>query len=192
MRTLTNGLLAVTLISASLVASNSLAVVYRVDRSFSSGMSTATLKGTVSLPEGYYDIQNSTPNPFTAVNLTLTVDASSYHLTHALTDVITGTGQFLIDASPTELKFVASGDAGNPADLVFSDNLNPNSFNRYSIGSNGNPEFQVAHTEEGSVFGDVRFPDVFGTAIPEPSSIALIGVAMLVGGGRRRFRRIAG
>jgi hypothetical protein len=183
---MTGGLLILALVTTSMVASSAKAVVYAVNRSFSSGIHTATLTGTVSVPEGYYDIQNTTPNPFTAVDLTLTVDATSYNLTHALTDVITGTGQFLIDASPTELRFVASGDAGNPADLVFSDNTDPFTVNRYTIGSNGNPEFQVAITDEGTVFGDVRFPDLFGIAIPEPASISLCALAMLWPGMRRR------
>lgn len=186
MRNLTSGLLVLALVTASIVASISQAAVYEVDRSFSSGLHTATLTGTVSLPVGYYDIQNGMPNPFTAVNLTLTVDATPYHLTHALTDVIYGTGQFLIDASPTDLRFVASGDATNPADLVFSDNTDPFAFNRYAIGSNGVPEFQTAITEEGIVFGDVRFPDTFGIAIPEPVSITLYALAMLWPGLRRR------
>jgi hypothetical protein len=81
---------------------------------------------------------------------------------------------------------VAYGDAVNPADLVFSDNLDSSSFNRYSIGSNGNPEFQVAHTEAGSVFGDVRFPDTFGIAIPEPASVTMFAWAILGFGMRRR------
>jgi hypothetical protein len=170
-----------------LMTSRARAVVYQVDRAFSDGFSMATLTGTVSVPLGNYVIQNMAPNPFTDVSLTLTVNAVPYSLTNALTDVITGTGQFTIDATATELIFTANGNAVNPADLVFSDNLNPNAPNRYSIGSDGIPAFQIAATESGFVSSQmVQFPTVFGVAIPEPATIVLLAIATLGTGLVRR------
>src|SRR5262245_22270021 len=93
------------------------AIVYAVNRSFQ----TATLTGTVSIPAGNYVIQEQNPNPFTNVNLSLTVNAGSYNLVNALTDWIYNGGQFFINASPTTLTFSASGNGSGPADLVFSD-----------------------------------------------------------------------
>jgi hypothetical protein len=173
--------------AATMVASRSQAVTYEVNRSFTDGISTATLTGTVNVIIGNYVIQNANPNPFTAVNLNLTVNATSYNLTNALTDIVFGTGQFFIDATPTTLTFsTANGNGVNPADLIFSDNTNPSSTNRYAIGSNGNPAFEVAYTDAGFVVAGARFPTVFGTAVPEPSSITLFSLAMLWLGLRRR------
>jgi hypothetical protein len=172
-----------------LVSSRVEAVVYEVNRTFSDGFSTAMLTGTVSVPLGNYVIQNASPSPFTAVNLTLTVNAVPYSLTNALTDVITGTGQFTIDATATDLIFIASGDVANPADLVFSDNLNPNAPNRYSIGSDGIPAFQIAATESEFVSTQmVQFPDVFGVAIPEPAAGLTLLIGMAGMGSLRRSR----
>src|SRR4051794_38596284 len=87
------------------------AVTYVVNRSFTNGASTATLTGTLDVPIGDYIIQNSSASPFTNVNLSLTVNAVSYNLVHALTDLINGTGQFGINATPTALSFsVANAD----------------------------------------------------------------------------------
>ena len=119
MNKIASGLLIFTFAAASLTASSSQAVVYEVNRTF--GIPSATLTGTVDVPLGNYVIQNETPNPFTDVNLTLTVNAFPYSLTYALTDLVDGTGQFFVDATPTTLTFsTANGDGSNPADLVFS------------------------------------------------------------------------
>jgi hypothetical protein len=166
-----------TFAAASLVTNSSQAVVYEVNRLFTEGFSIATLTGTVDVPIGNYVIQNTTPNPFTAVDLTLTVNASTYNLTNVSTDSIYGSGQFTIDATPTTLTFNASGDISNPADLVFHGN-HPLFINRYVIGSNGFPAFEVAYTDAGTVgTTGVSFPTVFGTAVPEPSSLLLIVAA---------------
>jgi hypothetical protein len=153
------------------------AVVYNVNRSFTEGPSTATLTGTLDVPLGNYVIQNAGASPFTNVNLSLTVDATSYNLVNALTDVINGSGQFMISATPTSLTFnTANGDLYNPADLVFSDTTDPFANSRYVIGSDGIPGFQAALTSSGDVTGTVTFPTIFGTAVPEPSSLLLLGI----------------
>jgi PEP-CTERM motif len=188
MRILTSGLLVLTLVTAWMVTSSAKAVVYRVDRSFTDGISTATLTGTVELPLGHYVIQNTAPNPFTSVDLTMTVNATSFHLANAITHLIDGTGRFIIDATPTTLTFdTANGNVTNPADLAFADNTSPFSNNRYAIGSNGDPAFEAAITGAGIVVGDMSFPNVFGTAVPEPSSIVLLGLTTL-GFGLTRHR----
>jgi hypothetical protein len=180
-------LLAIALVAVLLVASSAQAVVYQVDRTFSDGFGTATLTGTVSVPLGNYVIQNMAPNPFTDVNLTLTVNAVPFSLMNALTGKISGTGQFTVDATATELIFSASGNGANPADLVFSDNFDPNAPNRYVIGSDGIPSFQTASTESGFVsVQPVPFPNVFGIAVPEPSSLVLWTLAVVGAGWMRR------
>src|SRR6266446_1184759 len=102
-------------IAIALIISNSAqAAQYHVNRSFTDGSSSATLTGTLDIPMGSYTIQNSGPSPFTAVNLTLTVNGTPFTLTHALTGVIHGTGQFLISATPTTLTFnTANANGGN-------------------------------------------------------------------------------
>src|SRR5262249_12365308 len=84
-----------------MIATSAPATIYNVNQTFSG----ATLVGTLDIPPGNYVIANRGPSPFTAVNLTLTVNATSYNLTYALTGIISGTGQFLINATPTTLSF---------------------------------------------------------------------------------------
>jgi hypothetical protein len=181
MKILTSGLLILCFVTGSIVPSSSRAEVYEVNRSFTdrSPTATATLVGTVDVPLGHYVIQHEIPNPFTAVNLTLTVNATSYNLTNAFTDKIFGIGRFVIDATPATLTFSASGNGAFPADLAFSDNEDPDATNRYAIGSNGAPMFEAAITDAGIVAADVSFPVVFGTIIPEPSSLVLLVLAMV-------------
>jgi len=162
--------------SAAILTSSAQATLYDVNRSFGG----ATLTGTVEIPIGNYVIQNAGASPFTSVSLTLKVNATSYSLVNALTGVIYGSGQFLINATPTTLTFsTANADGSNPADLVFSDTIDPFSNNRYAIGSNGDPEFEVAYTDAGSALANPPFPTVFGTAIPEPGTLMLVGLSVV-------------
>ena len=97
------------------------AATYDVNLSFTGG-GTASLVGTVDLPLGNYTIMNGAPDPFTAVNLILTVNGTPFSLVQANTSLITGTGQFLINANASTLIFnTANANAGNPADLRFQD-----------------------------------------------------------------------
>src|SRR5258706_10026685 len=178
---------AATLITA-MIASSAQATLYNVNRSFTDGVSSATLTGTLGIPIGNYTIQNSSASPFTSVNLTLTVNGTPFLLQNALTDYIFGSGQFFIGATATTLTFsTANADGSNPADLIFSDNTNPGITNRYSIGYNGSPGFEVAYTHAGDVGATATFPTIFAV-VPEPSTACLTGACLLLHLGFRRLR----
>ena len=133
-----------TILAALLIPVRSPATIYTINRSFGSGSSFAALTGTLEIPQGSYLIMNGAgvANPFTAVNLTLVVNGTPYFVNHVHMDAIFGTGQFLINAGPATLNFnTANADGFNPADLAFSDNLNPNNlFNSYAIGYDYSPD----------------------------------------------------
>jgi len=172
-----------TIVTATLglvAPSRTMADLYFVHRVWSN----AALTGTLQLPEGNYTIMNRSPAPFTAVNLTLSVNGTPIVLfTNANTQLIIGTGQFFINATPTTLTFsTANGNGTNPADLEF---VNTSEFDipRYAIGTDGAPTgFEVAFYSGGSPLADVTFPTVFGIAIPEPCTVTLgaVGVATLM------------
>jgi len=154
--------------------------------------SNATLTGTVELPMGNYTIMNQTPAPFTAINLTLSVNGTPIVLfTNASTQSITGAGQFFINANSTALTFsTAHGDGQNPADLMFVNTGGVNVVPRYAIGTDAglSPGFEVAYYSGGSPLASVTFPTVFGILIPEPSTVTLgaLGAAALTIARRRR------
>jgi len=182
-----SALLTIVTATLGLVApSRTMADLYFVHRAWSN----ATLTGTLELPAGNYTIMNQSPAPFTAVNLTLSVNGSQIALfTNASTELIKGTGQFFINATPTTLTFsTANGNGTNPADLEF---LNNTQVPRYTIGTDGAPTgFQVAFYSGGSPLGSVTFPTVFGILIPEPCTVTLgaVGVATLMITRRRSQR----
>jgi hypothetical protein len=166
--------------------------IYNVNRSFSDGVNSATLTGTVDVSEGSYAIVNGGASPFNSVNLTLTVNGTSYSLSHALTGMIEGTGQFFVDATSATLTFrTATSDGVNPADLVFSDNTSPSVNNRYVIGSNGNPHFEAAYTSNGGFAESTDIPAIFGTVgspvVPEPTTF-LAGALLLLPFGASAIR----
>jgi len=169
-----SALLTIVTATLGLVApSRTMADLYFVHRVWSN----ATLTGTLQLPEGNYTIMNRSPAPFTAVNLTLSVNGSQIALfTNASTELIEGTGQFFINATPTTLTFsTAHANGADPADLEF---LNNTQVPRYTIGTDGNPGFEIAFYSGGSSRGSVTFPTVFGIAIPEPCTFSLGAVGM--------------
>jgi hypothetical protein len=137
-------------------------VTYSVSRSWTDGIGTANLVGTVDVPLGNYTIMNGGAAPFTNVSLTLTLNGSSAFLDHADTSQIFGSGQFFIDATLSSLTFdTANADEGNPADLNFFDATNTT---RYVTGSNGNPGFEAGYSQTDGVIANLSFPVVFGTA----------------------------
>jgi hypothetical protein len=182
MKKLTRLLLVLGLAVATTLVPRAQATLYMVNRSFTEGSSIATLTGTLDIPNGNYTIQNSSASPFTAVNLTLTVNGTPYILASALTNLIYGTGQFFINATPTRLTFqTANGDSGDGADLTFSETTSPIS-PRYIIGYDGSPGFEAAYIVEGgagSVVASVTFPVVFGNAVPEPHTAMLLSLSLL-------------
>jgi hypothetical protein len=185
-----SALLTIVTATLGLVApSRTMADLYFVHRVWSN----ATLTGTLQLPEGNYTIMNRSPAPFSAVNLTLSVNGTPIVLfTNANTQLISGTGQFFINATPTTLTFsTANGNGANPADLEF---VNTGEFDipRYAIGTDGglSPGFEVAYYSGGSALAVATFPTVFGIAIPEPCTVTLgaVGVATLMITRRRSQR----
>jgi hypothetical protein len=153
---------------------------YAVDESFSFGDTNVTLTGTLDIPEGSYVLMGDYSHPFTSINLTLTMDGSSYDLDHSV-DEIQGSGEFLIDATATTLTFnTADANGVNSADLLFEDEYD---YNEYGIGSDADPAFEAAYTETESdiqsAIAPVTFPVVFGTAVPEPAHIG--GTLLLLG-----------
>jgi len=151
--------------------SATMADLYFVHRAWSD----ATLTGTIELPMGNYTIMNQTPAPFTAINLTLSVNGSPIVLfTNASTQLVGGSGQFFINATSTTLTFsTAHANGSNPADLMFVNTGGVNVVPRYAIGTDGglSPGFENASYSGGTSLAGVTFPTVFGTLIPEPSTV---------------------
>ncbi len=175
--TTTLGLI-VSLLAASGTAQ---AATYNVNRSFLG----VSLTGTVEVPLGNHVIEDQGVHPFTNVDLTLTAGGGAYDLEYAVTELVIGDAQFIIDATPTTLTFdTANTDGGHDAMLFFSDTGDIDG-HLYFIGTG-----QLGGTE--SAFNErvpVSLPVVFGTIIPEPSAAALAALGLLVAAGWWRFSR---
>jgi len=179
------------------------AITYTVNRSWSSGSDNASLVGTVDVPIGSYTIQNGTPNPFTNVNLTLTVNSNPFTLNTADTSFIYGTGQFLVNATSSTLTFNTNVSGFNAARVRFQNSGNPFGNRRYEIGTFLNPFTGQLVNLEGStaspgfteVVASVSLPVTFGTAqtaqqVPEPASLFGLGVLGTLGAASTLKRKL--
>jgi hypothetical protein len=185
-----------TSLAAMLTPVAATAVTFTVNRSWSQSGNNASLVGTVDVPIGSYTIQNGTPNPFTNVNLTLTVNSNPFTLNTADTSLIYGTGQFLVNATSSTLTFnTANADGGNPADLTFVNSFTGLSAPRYVIGSDGALGFEIAIDTSPDVVAFLAFPVTFGTVqtvqqVPEPASLFGLGVLGTLGVGSTLKRKL--
>ena len=185
-----------TSLAAMLTPVAATAVTFTVNRSWSQSGNNASLVGTVDVPIGSYTIQNGTPNPFTNVNLTLTVNSNPFTLNTADTSFIYGTGQFLVNATSSTLTFnTANANGGNPANLTFVNSFTGLSAPRYLIGSDGAPGFEIAIDTSPDVGALLAFPVTFGTVqtvqqVPEPASLFGLGVLGTLGAASTLKRKL--
>ena len=176
------------------------AITYTVNRSWSQSGDNASLVGTVDVAIGSYTIQNGTPNPFTNVNLTLTVNSNPFPLLNtANTGLISGTGQFLVNATSSTLTFNtantnASANAFNPAVLEFVNSSTGFVGPFYGIGTTS-VGFEIAVSTSTNVPALLTFPVTFGTAqqvqqVPEPASLFGLGVLGTLGAASTLKRKL--
>ncbi|MCA2708503.1 MAG: PEP-CTERM sorting domain-containing protein [Microcystis sp. M015S2] len=186
-----------TSLAAMLTPVAATAVTFTVNRSWSSGSDTASLVGTVDVPVGSYTIQNGTPNPFTNVNLILTVNGNPFPVLNAAnTSSISGTGQFLVNATSSTLTFnTANADGINSANLAFVNSSTGFGGPLYGIGFDSTPGFEVAFGTTPNVLASVAFPVTFGTVqqvqqVPEPASLFGLGVLSTLGAASTLKRKL--
>lgn len=178
---------------------------FNVNRSWSEGSDTASLVGTVDVPVGSYTIQNGTPNPFTNVNLTLTLNGNAVTLNAVdLTDTL-APAQFLVNATSSVLTFNAdisgcSNDCVSELEFINSSQGTSGPFYRIllesSFGLVDRREQGVIQSPFTSVVSSTNFPVTFGTAqqqpptsVPEPTAtVGLLGLGLLgVGSALKRM-----
>ncbi|NCS48254.1 MAG: PEP-CTERM sorting domain-containing protein [Microcystis aeruginosa BK11-02] len=188
-----------TSLAAMLTPVAATAVTFTVNRSWSSGSNNASLVGTVDVPVGSYTIQNGTPNPFTNVNLILTVNGNPFPVLNAAnTSSISGTGQFLVNATSSTLTFnTANANGSNTADLAFVNSSTGFGGPLYAIGFDSIPGFEIAvgTSPSPSVVASVAFPVTFGTVqqvqqVPEPASLFGLGVLSTLGAASTLKRKL--
>jgi hypothetical protein len=179
---------------------------FNVNRSWSSGSDTASLVGTVDVPLGSYTIQNGTPNPFTNVNLTLTVNGNAVTLNAVDVANTLTPAQFLVNATSSVLTFNADTSGCSDicqSELQFIDSSQGLSGPLYRIGSSFLSLGSISSIEQGlirspftSVSSSPNFPVTFGTAqqqpatsVPEPTAtVGLLGLGLLgVGSALKRM-----
>ena len=186
-----------TSLAAMLTPVAATAVTFTVNRSWSGFGNNASLVGTVDVPVGSYTIQNGTPNPFTNVNLILTVNGNPFPVLNAAnTSLIWGTGQFLVNATSSTLTFnTANANGSNPADLAFVNSSTGLGGPLYGIGYDGAPGFEIAINTSPNVAASVAFSVTFGTVqqvqqVPEPASLFGLGVLSTLGAASTLKRKL--
>ena len=186
-----------TSLAAMLTPVAATAVTFTVNRSWSESGNNASLVGTVDVPVGSYTIQNGTPNPFTNVNLILTVNGNPFPVLNAAdTSNISGTGQFLVNATSSTLTFnTANADGSNPANLAFVNSSTGFVGPLYGIGYDGNPGFEIAINTSPNVAASVALSVTFGTVqqvqqVPEPASLFGLGVLSTLGAASTLKRKL--
>ncbi|MFM7790915.1 MAG: PEP-CTERM sorting domain-containing protein, partial [Microcystis panniformis] len=131
----------------------------------------------------------------------MTVNSNPFPLLNtANTGLISGTGQFLVNATSSTLTFNtananASANAFNPAVLEFVNSSTGFSDPFYAIGSDNSPGFEIAVGTSPNVLASVSFPVTFGTAqtaqqVPEPSSLFGLGVLGTLGAASTLKRKL--
>ena len=180
------------------------AVTFTVNRSWSNGSDNASLVGTVDVPIGSYTINSTgTPNPFSNVNLILTVNSNTFTLDAANTSGVFGTGQFLVNATSSTLTFNTNVSGFDRAKVRFQNSGNPLGNRLYEIGTFLDPFTSQLVNLEGStaspgfteVVASVSLPVTFGTAqtaqqVPEPASLFGLGVLGTLGAASTLKRKL--
>jgi hypothetical protein len=203
-----------TSLAAMLTPVAAMAVTFNVNRSWSSFGNNASLVGTVDVPVGSYTIQNGSPNPFTNVNLTLTINGNPVTLNAVALTNTSAPAQFLVNATSSVLTFnpdVSGCSYICLSRLEFIDS-SQGQVNApfYSIESGKTisspvPPFGLitVNREQGFiqslgtiVISSTNFPVTFGTAqqqpptsVPEPTAtVGLLGLGLLgVGSALKRM-----
>ncbi|MCZ8039633.1 MAG: PEP-CTERM sorting domain-containing protein [Microcystis sp. LE17-20A] len=195
-----------TSLAAMLTPVAATAVTFTVNRSWSNGSNNASLVGTVDVPIGSYTINSTgTPNPFTNVNLTLTVNGTPFTLDTVVipSGSISGTGQFLVNATSSTLTFNTNVSGFNAARVRFQNSGNPFGNRWYDIGTFldfftfqlVNFEGSIASPGFTEVVASVSLPVTFGTAqtaqqVPEPASLFGLGVLGTLGAASTLKRKL--
>jgi hypothetical protein len=194
-----------TSLAAMLTPVAAMAVTFNVNRSWSQGSDTASLVGTVDVPLGSYTIQNGTPNPFTNVNLTLTVNGNAVTLNAVDINNTFAPAQFLVNATSSVLTFNAdisgcSDDCESELEFINSSQGTSGPFYRIQsvsfFGVSESTERGVIQSPFTIVVSSTNFPVTFGTAqqqpptsVPEPTAtVGLLGLGLLgVGSALKRM-----
>jgi hypothetical protein len=194
-----------TSLAAMLTPVAAMAVTFNVNRSWSQESDTASLVGTVDVPLGSYTIQNGTPNPFTNVNLTLTVNGNAVTLNAVDINNTFAPAQFLVNATSSVLTFNAdisgcSDDCKSELEFINSSQGTSGPFYRIRLvsffGVSESTEQGVIRSPFTNVVSSPNFPVTFGTAqqqpptsVPEPTAtVGLLGLGLLgVGSALKRM-----